>query len=424
MLLMFAVFVVVAFLGMPVAFAMALAGTVGVFQAGVPSTMIVPQQVFKALDSFPLMAVPFFVLTGELMNRGGITRRVVDFARALVGRFRGDLANVNVVANMVMSGFSGSATADAVAVGTVMIPAMAERGYPRGFAAGLTAAASCMGPIIPPSIAMVIYAGITGVSVGALFLAGVIPGILVGLALLVLVQVYARRYGWPASPPPSWRQFLRTLRESFWALIAPAIVLGGIVTGVATATEAGVVAAVYALVISLFVYREITWRDLPRIFARSALSTAIPLITIPGSNLFGWVLAYERFSYAFTQLVTAVTSSPEVMILLIIAMLFAVGIFVEGLPILLIFVPVLFPIGQSLGLNEIHWAMVIILTVMLASVTPPVGIQLYVAAHIARIPVAEVVMWPFIWVMLVVVLLVAYAPGVTLWLPTLFGLGQ
>lgn len=421
--LMVLLFVPLLLFGMPVAFAMGLTGTVGVLSLGGVNHMIIPQRIFMAVDSFPLMAVPFFILAGELMNRGGITTRVVKLADVLVGHFYGGMANVNVTASLIMSGFSGSATADAVAVGSVMIPSMVKQGYPKGFSAGVTAASACIGPIMPPSIVMVLYGAITGISVGALFLAGIIPAILVAATQLALCNWYARRHNWPRSPRPSLAELGRTMKESFWALIAPIIIIGGIAAGVTTATEAGVAAAVYALVVGIFVYKELKIGELPQAFVRAAVNTAIPVIIISMANVFGWVLARERFSYGVTELITSISTNPTLVMLMVILMLLLVGLLVEGTAVLMIFVPVLFPIGMQFGLDPIHWAILIILTILLGTITPPVGLQLYVSANIAEIPVREVVIWPFAFTMLAVILLVAFFPNMAIYIPRLFGMG-
>lgn len=413
-------FLVLLLLGMPVAFAMGIAAALTVYQLESTSLLLIPQRLFMSLNSFPLLAIPFFVLAGELMNAGGITRRLVQFATALLRHLRGSLAHVNVVTNMIMAGFSGSATADCIAIGSVMIPAMKEEGYPPAFTAGLTAAASCIGPIIPPSIAMIIYGSITGLSVGAMFLGGFIPGICIGLGLMFLVHVvYARKYSWPRGEKAGWSEIASAARGASLALLAPVIILGGIITGVTTATEAGVVAVVYAFFIGVVVYKEIPIKKIPEILRNAAINTAVPVLIIACASIFGWVLARENFTGGVDDVLSSITTNPDISYFLIICMLLVVGCFVEGTAALLIFVPVLFPLGSKLGYDPIHFALVIIITILIGTITPPVGLQLYIASSISRVPISEVVVWPFVAIMVAVLLIITYVPILVTFLPSL-----
>lgn len=416
---MIIVFTILLFLGMPVAFAMAISGTIAMLQLGEVSPLLIPQRFFMSLNSFPLLAVPFFILAGEIMNRGGITQKIVDFAKVLIGHKRGSLAHVNVVSNIMMAGFSGSATADAVAIGSIMIPAMKKEGYPPGFAAGLTASAACIGPIIPPSCVMVLYGAITGLSIGRMFIAGFIPGLIIGIGLMILVAYYARKYNWPYGKKPTFREIIHAFKETFLALLAPVIILGGIMLGISTATEAGVVAVVYALIIGIFVYKKIKFKDIPKLFLDAAINTAVPMVIIAGASIFGWILARQNFASGLTAFLLSVTNSPPIIYFLVICMLLLIGLFVEGTAALLIFVPVLFPMGNQLGFEQIHFAMVIMITILIGTITPPVGLQLYIGADIAKIPISEVVVWPFVIVMIAVVLLITYIPSLVTFLPNL-----
>lgn len=413
-------FLVMLFLGMPVAFAMAISGVLAVIGLGDVSLMLVPQRMLLSLNSFPLLAVPFFILAGDLMNVGGITRRLVQFALALVGHFRGGLGHVTVVAEMFLSGVSGSASADAVAIGTVMIPAMVHAGYPPPFAAGLVASAATLGPIIPPSIVMVIYGAMTGVSIGAMFLGGFIPGVLVGLGLMGIVWWYARKYDWPREARVPWREVGVRFVDAIWALLPPVIIIGGILSGIFTATEAGVVACLYSLVVGFLVYRELTWPKVWEILLNSAITTAVPMIILAGASIFGWVLARQRFANTMVDFVTDITTSPLVAYLIIVAILLFIGLFVEALAAILIFVPVLLPIGQHFGFDPVHYALVIIIAMCIGTVTPPVGIQLYIASAISRVPVPKVVVWPFVAAMTAVLILIVLQPWTVTWIPGFF----
>ncbi len=413
-------FLLLLFLGMPVAFAMAIAAVLTLLSLGDVSLLLVPQRMYLSLNSFPLLAVPFFILAGELMNVGGITKRIVAFAGALVGHFRGGLGHVNVVANMIMAGVSGSASADAVAIGSVMIPAMIQAGYPAPFAAGLTASAATIGPIIPPSIVMVIYGSMTGVSIGAMFLGGIIPGVLIGFGLMGIVWLYAKRRGWPREARVTGREVWRRFRDAFWALLPPFIIVGGILSGVFTATEAGVVACLYSGFVGFVVYRELTWEKLWNILLNAAITTSVPMIIVAGASVFGWVLARQRFANMMVDFVIDLTTSPLVAYLIIVAILLFIGLFVEALAAILIFVPVLLPIGQRFGFDPVHYALVIIIAMLIGTVTPPVGLQLYIASAISRVPVPKVVVWPFVGAMTAVLILIVLLPATVTWIPNFF----
>ena len=413
-------FLVLLFLGMPVAFAMAIGAVLALLSLGDVSLLLVPQRMYLSLNSFPLLAVPFFILAGELMNVGGITKRIVAFAGALVGHFRGGLGHVNVVANMIMAGVSGSASADAVAIGSVMIPAMVQAGYPAPFAAGLTASAATIGPIIPPSIVMVIYGSMTGVSIGAMFLGGIIPGVLIGFGLMGIVWWYAWRRGWRREARVPAREVWRRFRDAVWALLSPFIIVGGILSGVFTATEAGVVACLYSMFVGLVVYLELKWGKLWDILRNAAITTSVPVIIVAGASLFGWILARQRFANMMVSFVTDLTTSPLLAYLIIVVILLFIGLFVEALAAILIFVPVLLPIGQHFGFDPVHYALVIIIAMLIGTVTPPVGLQLYIASAISRVAVPNVVVWPFVGAMTAVLVLIVLLPWTVTWIPSFF----
>lgn len=416
---MFAAFMLFLFLGMPVAFAMSIAGIAALLQLEGVSLLLVPQRFYLSLNSFPMLAVPFFILAGEVMNRGGITKRILGFADALVGHFRGGFGHVNVVSNMLMAGISGSASADAVAIGSVMIPSMVRAGFSPGFAAGVTASAACIGPIIPPSIVMVIYGAITGVSIGAMFLGGILPGILIGLSLMFVVRIYAQREGWKPRSRAPLRTVLSRFIDAIWAILAPLIIVGGILTGMFTPTEAGVVACVYSFLVGLFVHREIKVGEIKQILAHSAMATAAPMIIVGGAAIFGWILARQQFAEMVSGFILSISNNPLVVYLIIMGMLFVIGMFVEGLAALLIFVPVLFPIGAKMGYDPIHFALAIIIITLIGTVTPPVGLQLYIACSIARISITKAVVWPFVAAMMLALLLVILFPPLVTFIPSL-----
>ena len=429
--LMFVVFVVLLALGLELWYAMGLASAlylIGLMFYGaipIPLTLI-PQQLMAGVDSFPLLAVPMFILAGELMTRGGVTLRLVNFSAVLVGHIKGGLAQVSVLANVIMAGMSGSAAADLAATGSLLIPGMVKRGYPADFASAVIASASTIGPVIPPSIPMVIIGSLVSVSVGQMFMGGVVPGLLMGVAMMVVVYRYAHRAKLPVEPRATRRQFLHALWDGTLALAMPAIVLGSIVLGIATPTEAAVVAVVYALIVGVFVYREIKWSALPEIFTNVAVTSAAVMVTVAAAQLFGWITAAEGLGNAIGAWLTSLTSNPYVILLIINLVLLVLGMFMEPVPIMLLTVPILFPVITKLGIDPVHFGVVVTLNLMIGCLTPPVGLNLFLASAISGVPVMRVARasTPFIIVLLVVLALITYIPQLVLWLPHLTKAGS
>lgn len=417
-LLLFVDFFVLLFAGVSVGAAMLFASIVNVLVFGFPET-IVPERMLNSLNSFTLLAVPFFILSGVIMNRGGLTTRMVEVSKAFVGHFRGGTAHVNVVANMILSGVSGSASADCAAIGSMLIPTMKREGYPAGFAAGLTAAASCMGPIIPPSILMVIYASMTNLSIGRLFLGGAVPGVLIGIACMGIVAWKARQLNFPRHERVPLRRRGRIFFGAIPALLAPVIIIGGIVSGYYTATEAGVAACVYGLLIGLFVYRELGWKDVTPIMAEAVEMTAIPMFLLASGGIFGWLLTTYDFGPLMVDWMKHFQFGPITVLLVVAVLLLAAGIVIDGLAALLIFVPVFMPLVPAYGLDHIHFALLVIIMIMIGTITPPVGMQIYIASAIAKVSISEMTCWPFVWAMMVVVLLIIFFPGLVTFLPNL-----
>lgn len=415
---MLVLFFVLMGLGMPIGFCLGLAAIAKVLLDGQVPVLILAQQVYEALDNFSLLAVPLFVLAGELMGVAGITERLVNLSRALIGHFRGGLAQANILTNMFMGAISGSALADLTAIGSMMIPAMKREGYRPAFAVAVTACASMMAPIIPPSIIAVIYGSVTGVSIGALFMGGVIPGILAGLAMLTLVWYMAPSVGARPSPKASWGECGRVTLQAMPAILMPLIIIGGILSGVFTPTEAGAVAALYALLFGLLRRRH-SARSLYENFAAAALTTASALITLAGAGLFSWVLSRAGVGQAALQLMLSITSDPNLAMLVLILFFFLMGTFLEPVPALIIVVPIMAPLIAHLGYNPVHFGIVVIMLLVLGSVTPPVGILAMVACKIAGITYGQSLsmLLPFTLVWLAVILLVAFVPELVLWLP-------
>lgn len=420
---LFGAFFVLLLVGMPIVFAMGLASAVFlIFAGGGIPLMVVPHQMIAGIDNFPLLAIPFFFLAGELMNAAGITQRLVAFATALVGHIRGGLAYVVIVTNVVMAGFSGTALADASATGSVLIPAMKRQGYGAGFAAAVTAAAATIGPIIPPSIPMIIYAVVAEVSVGSLFLAGVIPGLLMGAYLFVVTYIISRRRGYPVQTRSTWRELMTATRRASWALMAPVIILGGIITGVVTPTEAGVLAVVYSLAVGFGIHRELKARDLPGIFRRTAVGTAVIMIIVGASGVMGWLVANLRIGEAVVSGVTAITQSPWMILLLMNVFFLIVGCLMDPLAGMLIFIPVFLPLIKHVHIDPVHFGLVVVLNLMIGLLTPPVGYLLFMSAEMAAVPMDAVIreVTPLLIVLVAVLVLSTYWPGMVMAIPNLF----
>ncbi|KYH32732.1 TRAP transporter large permease [Neomoorella mulderi] len=417
---LFISFVVLLILGVPIAFSMAISSVIALMFSSVPISITV-QRMITSIDSFSLMAIPFFMLAGELMDSGGISRRMVRFAQALVGFIRGGLGMSCVVASTIFAGISGSASADTAAIGSILIPSMVKAGYPKGYVASLQACAGSLGPIIPPSLIMIIYGSITGLSIGKLFLAGAIPGILIALGLMVVNYWQAKKLNIIATGKFEWRELGQSFIEAIWALIAPLIVVGGILGGVFTATEAGVIVAVYSFIVGYFIYREYSLKDIPLIFMKAAMTTSMVMIIVAGAAIFGWILASEQFPEIATSWLLSLSNNPDIVMLLIIAFLIVVGCFVETIAAAIILIPVLFSIGNQFAYDPIHFATVIAMCLVLGGITPPVGVQLFITSAIARTTMRETLRYllPFALVPWGVVLLTAYFPALAKWLPGL-----
>mgnify|MGYP000132337233 CR=1 FL=1 len=419
-LALFGVFLFLLFAGTPVGVAMLAASLSNILVFGMPQ-VIAAERMTGAINSFPLLAIPFFILAGVIMNRGGITQRLVDVSRAFIGHRRGGTAQVNVLASIFFSGISGSASADAAAIGSMLIPAMKREGYPPGFAVGITAASATIGPIIPPSIVLIIYGSMTNMSIGALFLAGVIPGLMIGLSLMLIVAVMARRQGFPSQRRMPWRDRLVATVVALPALVAPAIILGGILGGLYTATEAGVIACLYGLFVGVFVYREFRLRDLPAILVDAAEQVAIPVFILASAAVFGWLLTVHGFGRIVISFMNMLDLGPLGVLFFLIVALLLVGLVVEGLAALVIFVPIVMPLVPAFGLDPLQVALIMVVTVLIGTVTPPVGLQLYIAATIGRVSITQVVVWPFVFAMVGVVVIMALVPELVTWLPRRFG---
>lgn len=423
MLVLLIVILVLLIIGVPVGLSIAIgfAGHILLFSDGV-SPLTIAQKIVFGADEFILLAVPFFMLAGELMNAGGVTRRLVVFAEAVMGGLRGGLAYVVVIVNMIMAGVSGAAIADAAAVGSVMIPSMEQAGYRKGFAAAVNAAAATIGPVIPPSVGFLIYASLSGVSVGKLFIAGAIPGVIMGLYLMAVCYVVARRQDLPRGKRASTRAILVGFKDAILALLMPVIIVGGILSGIVTPTEAGVIAVVYGFVIGLFVYREIRLRDVPAILARTAKQTAVIMFIIACAQAFGWVLSREDAPEVLIRGFGAITDRPWLFLLMLNGIILLLGCFMEGGSIMIILTPLLVPLLNKYGVDLVHFGVVFQLNIMLGLLTPPVGMLLYVIIGVSNVKMHEILrdVWPFFVALVAALLLITFVPKITLFLPALF----
>jgi C4-dicarboxylate transporter DctM subunit len=410
-------------IGMPIAFAIGVASWFYMLLADVP-TVIMAQQIATAADSWILLAMPLFVLAGLLMNDTGISVRLIAFASALVGHFRGGLAMVNVVANMLFGGISGSAVADSAALGSILIPGMTRNGYPKAFAAALTSSASSIGIIIPPSLPMILFGAITGTSVGALFIAGIIPGIIIGLSMMVVIYVLARKAGWKASAPFSWATLGRTFIQASLGLLMPMILIGGILGGVFTPTEAAGVTVVYAVVVSVFIYRALTWGALYRALINAGILNGIVMIIIATSFTFSWVLTQQQLPQHVAEWFITLNLSREAFLLVVCGTLILLGCIMHGDPMLLIVVPVVYPTAVALGIDPVHFGLVAIITVAIGQQTPPVGSTLFVVSALSRLDIFVVsrANIPFIALFTVILGFMMFIPEISTWLPQMMGL--
>jgi len=422
---MAATFVITLLTGMPIAFCLGVTTLVSVVFMGDLPFAILPQKMFTGVDFFSLTAIPFFILAGELMNHGKITDALVAFAQQIVGRMRGGLAHVNIVASMFFSGITGSAVADASALGALLIPAMEKEKYGRGFASAVTAAAAVMGPIIPPSIIMVVYALVEGgVSIGALFMAGYIPGILIGLFQMITAYLIARKENLPRMEEPfSLRVFLSRFRSALLPLLTPLIIMGGILGGIFTPTEAAAVACLYAFLIGFFVFRTLDVAHLPKILFNAVVTTSMVFLIFSMGQVLVALLTINQVPQQITELMLSISSNPLVFLLLVNLLLLVVGCFIEAGVAIIILVPILAPVAVKMGVDPLHFAMVVVVNLCLGLLTPPMGVVLFVVCGVANISLEQITraIWPFLIAILIVLLMITYFPSLTLAIPRHFG---
>jgi len=418
--ILFACFGALLVLGVPLAFSMGLSAVVAILASSNQSILIVPQRIVASLDSFALLAVPLFILAGELMNASGITQRIVAFSRAAIGHMKGGLAQANILSNMFMAALSGSSLADLSAIGSMMIPAMTREGYKKSYSVAVTSCAALMAPIIPPSIIAVIYGSMTGISIGAMFLGGALPGLMAGLGIMVLARVMAKKGGAGGHPRATRAEFMKAGGGALPALMVPVIIVGGILSGIFTPTEAGAVAVAYAAVYGI-VARRFSAAGGYRLLLSAGVTTASALIILAGASLFSYVLVSSGFAETTLNGFVALTGNAQIALLLIFLLLVVLGMFVETVSALILVVPILTPIAQFYGYDGVQFGIFTLMALVLGGLTPPVGILAMVACRIANVEYTKTfgMLTPFILWWAAATLIVGYIPFLTGWLPSL-----
>jgi tripartite ATP-independent transporter DctM subunit len=421
MLILFGTLALLLVIGLPVALALTGASLAFLLIESSLPPVVVVHRMINGIDSFPLLAVPFFILAGNLMNHGGITDRIFAFAKALVGWMRGGLGHVNIGASVLFAGMSGAAVADAGGLGTVEIKAMKENGYDADFAVGITAASSTIGPLIPPSLPLIVYGVVSSTSIGQLFAAGLLPGLLMAVSLMLMVAWYAKVRGYRRDAGFSWLVLWQAFKRAFLSLLTPIIIVGGILAGLFTPTEAAIAACAYALVLGGFVYRTLNFRNIKSISLDTIETTAIVLMIVAGASIFSWILTSTQVTEIVADAILGFTQNIFLVLLLVNIVLLIAGLFMEPVAAITILTPVLLPVVVALGVDPVHFGIMMILNLMIGLLTPPVGLVLYVLARVANISFESAVRGtaPFLIPLVFVLLLITYIPAITLWLPSL-----
>ncbi|WP_077210646.1 TRAP transporter large permease [Bacillus dakarensis] len=412
--ILFGLFALFLILGVPIAFVLALSSIGAIYYADYP-IVVLSQRLFTSLDSFPLMAIPLFMLAGSIMGHGGITKRIIDFALSIVGSIKGSLAHVVSMSGVMLGGISGSGVADAAALASIMVPEMKRRKYDLGFSAALVAASGSIGLIIPPSIALIIYGVTTQASIGDLFLAGIVPGILIALGFFLYSFYVAKKNNYPAEGKVSFPGVWKSFKSAIWALLMPIIIIVGIRGGVFTATEGGAIISVYALIISMFIYKELKIKDLPKIFFEASVSTAVISIIIAATSLFSWLLSSQQIPQQITTALLGVSDNPIVILLIINLLLLVVGMFLDSSPAIMLLAPILGPVAINMGVDPVQFGLVMVINLTIGLLTPPVGTAMYVSSNISGVPIMKLSksLIPFWLIMITVLLLVTFVPAIT-----------
>ncbi|WP_078394054.1 TRAP transporter large permease [Shouchella patagoniensis] len=414
-----ALFIGLLFLGVPIAFTLGIVAFIGIWLLDSLPMQVVVQSMFTGLESFILLAVPLFILAANIMNQGQISERLIKLAVSMVGHIRGGLAHANIVVSMFFGGISGSAQADTAGVGKILIPSMVKEGYSKGTAVGTTAASSTMGMLIPPSIPMVVYGSVTSVSVGQMFLGGVIPGLLMGVAMMALVGFVSRRQNYPRHTRVSIKEIGRQFLKCVPPLLTPVIILGGIIGGFVTPTEAAIIACMYALILAMFVYRTIKLKDLPDILFDTIKLSSLTLFALATASALGRLFSYYRVPDMIAGFFESTFSSIGLFLLAVILLFLFVGMFLDAIPAMILFVPIVLPASQALGVDPVHFGIVIVMCLAVGMITPPYGLCMLLASSIANLTVSRsiVALLPYVAVIIVTIIIVAFVPSLALWLP-------
>jgi len=423
MIAMLIIMLILLIAGVRIAYALAISVLFYLVFLSDMSVMLLPQRISVGADSIIMLALPFFLFAGELMNASGITERLIRFALSLIGNIRGGLSFVVVVTNMIMAAVSGAAIASGAAVGSVMIPAMRKQGYPDGFSGAVNAVSATIGPIIPPSVGFIIFASVSNASIGKLFVAGILPGILLGGILIVCCYIIAVRKKFPKGDKLSFKEIKISFKQAIWSLLMPVIIIGGIISGIVTATEAGVIAIAYGLIVGLFIHKSLKVKDLMPLLIRSAKATARIMIIIACASAFGWIISREVEPQFIIETFADITTNKYIFLLIMIAIFLLLGTVMEGGSIMIILTPLLLPVVHSMGIDIIHFGVVFQLAIMIGLVTPPVGILLFVISGTGNIPVNQILksILPFYTAMIIALLLCVFIPDISLILIKLFG---
>jgi tripartite ATP-independent transporter DctM subunit len=406
---------------LPIAFALGLSATLTGIYLGIP-TMVIAQKMVEGVKSFSLMAIPFFILAGEIMGQGGISRRLIDFSNVVIGRVRGGLAMVNILSSMFFGGISGSSVADTSSIGTIMIPMMEEQGYDKDYSVNVTITSSTQGVIIPPSHNMIIYSvAAGGISVGKLFLGGIVPGVLLGLTLMGLSYYIAVKRDYPKGEKIGFKEAMKIIKDSFLGLMTAVIIMGGVISGIFTATESAAVAAIYAFIITYFVYREVSIKDFKLVLINTLRTLAMVMAVIATSSAFGYMMAYLKVPQLITNFLIGFSDNKYVILILVNVILLVLGMIMDMAPLILITTPILLPVVTRVGVDPIQFGVLMMLNLGIGLVTPPVGSTLFVGCSIANISIEKIAksLKPFYVMLFIYLLCLTFIPGLTLWLPNL-----
>lgn len=422
MLILFGTMIVLMLIGMPIAFTIGISSLAWLVTSSPFPLSVVAQKVFAGIDSWSLLSIPLFLLVGALMNNGGITNKLIKLVDSILGHIKGGLGLANVGVSMLFAGISGTALADTASIGAIMIPAMEDDGYDAEFASSVTVSSSIVGPIIPPSMPMILTGSLLGISIGKLFIAGAIPGIILGFALMGMTYYLSIKRDYPSGEKASFSQILSSLKDALLPLILPIIMVGGIVFGIFTPTEAASIGAVIALILGVFVYKTISFKKLVQTFLDSAVSTASVMVLVGLASLFAWILSIEHVPQMVANLILSVTENRILIILLINLLLLFIGTFMETVAAILVIFPIVFQISTLIGMDPVHFGVMAVLALMVGLITPPLGVCLFVASSISKVSIIKIAKsnMPYLITILLVLLLVAFVPQISLWLPSVF----